>query len=213
MRILALLLSMSAGSMAELSWQQNTITNQVHPTQVFTEAQFRFSNTGPEPAFISDVVVTCGCLSAKPSKKSIAPGEEGVVTLGLNLRNRQGKLRKMALVRTRDGQEQILTICVNIPPAYVIEPRLIRWDKADDEPTKTVHLLNPNETPIRLLSISSSHEALPAKLETIREGFEYEVVVTRSPDAQQARSVIRIATEPPPGYDESITLKIYAIAP
>jgi hypothetical protein len=73
-------------------------------------------------------------------------------------------------------------------------------------------LRNPNAIPIKLLSVSSSNELLPAELKTIREGFEYEVVVLRKPGAVNARAVIRIRTEPPPGLTESKSIKLYVSA-
>jgi hypothetical protein len=87
---------------------------------------------------------------------------------------------------------------------------MVFWRTGEDEETKTVKLSNAGTQPIRLLSIASSNEKLPAELRTIHDGFEYEVVVHRRAAARGSRSVIRIATEPPPGQTESKTIKLYA---
>ncbi len=207
--ILSVLLVSSSAS-AAIEWEQNEINLKAHPTQLATEAVFHFSNTGDDPVSLSDVVLSCGCLSAKPTKPSYAPGEEGFLTITLDLRNRAGKLHKTVQVVTSDGEEQELAISVDVPKAYEMSA-FIRWVKGEETLTKSIRLVNTNAIPIRLLSLTSSHEALPAELKTIREGYEYEVVVTRKPDAGKLRSVIRVQTEPPPGQQESKILKLYAV--
>ena len=116
-------------------------------------------------------------------------------------------------VGTSEGEETILTVVVDVPRAYVISKPLLRWSKGEGAAEKKAHLTNPNAMPIRLHSITSSHDALPAELRTIREGYEYEVVIRRCTEETNLRSVIRIATDPPPGETESKTLNLYAVAP
>jgi len=206
----ALLISTTAG--AQIVWQRTEDKLSVHPTQISADAIFEFTNTGPDSVSISNIEITCGCLSAGPLKPSYAPGEKGQLVVTLNLRNRLGLQRKQISVETNDGQRTVLGIIAEIPQAYNVEPKLLNWKPADDAKQKTVHLSNPNDMPIRLLSISSSHEGLPAELKTIREGFEYEVVVFRQPGTVNARSVVRIGTEPPPGQKESKSIMIYVFA-
>lgn len=196
-----------------IEWKQETVELQVHPTQVTAEAVFHFSNTGTQPLRFSNIVPTCGCMTGRPEKSSYAPGEEGTFPVRIDLRNREGKFRKTVWVQTSDESGITLTVAIDIPTAYLIDTRMVRWEKGDDATQKTARLHNPNTVPIRLLSISSSHPSLPVELITIREGFEYEVVVSRKPDADNARSVIRISTAPPPGEEQSKTVKIYAFAP
>lgn len=214
MRLLLCFLLMSSSAVfGGIQWRQKEIRLQVHPTQIMTEAVFRFSNTGDKPASLSDVVITCGCMNAKPTKSSYAPGEEGELVIMIDLRNREGELRKMVQVRTSDGEESVLAVVVDIPRAYVVSTPLVRWGKGDAATEKTVHLTNPNTMPIALQSITSSNEAMPAELKTIREGFEYKVVIHRKTTDPNVRSVIRISAEPPPGEKESKTIKLYAVAP
>lgn len=206
-------LMVSVTATAGVEWKQKKIKLQVHPTQLKAEAVFPFSNTGSEPLSLSQINVNCGCMSAKRVKKSYAPGEEGSLTIMVNLRNRTGKLRKMVHVKTSDGNEHILTVEAEIPKAYEVKSPLIRWARGDTSERKTVRLHNPNAMPIKLSSITSSHKALPAELKTIREGFEYEVVVTRKSETKNLRSVIRISMEPPPGLKQSKIFKLYVFAP
>lgn len=209
-RIIACMVLLSGPVFAGIEWKQNEVRLQVHPTQVAAAAVFTFANTGDGPVSISDVVITCGCLSAQPLKPSYAPGEEGSLTIMVDLRNREGELRKTVVAKTDAGTEQALTIVVDIPKAYEIDKPLMFWEEGNGMEDKTAHLVNPNAMAIKLHSITSSNELLPAELKTIREGFEYEVVVHRATDKADVRSVIRIATEPPPGEEEAKIIKLYA---
>lgn len=208
--LFAVLVSATAG--AQIEWKQTEVELKVHPTQISAEAVFEFTNTGDEPVSFSDIGISCGCLSTKPLKKSYASGESGRLVVMYNLRNRVGSQRKHIRADVSDGQHADLSISVNIPPSYIVEPRLLHWRKGDDAAQKTIRLRNPNALPIQLLSLKSSHEGLPAELKTIRDGFEYEVVVSRLPGAVNARSVIRIETEPPPGLNESKIINLYVFA-
>ncbi len=197
---------------AQAVWQQTEARLQVHPSQVSAEAVFGFTITGTEAVSFPKVEIACGCLSAGPLKSSYAPGETGQLVITFNLRNREGLQRKHVRIETDGGQRTALTIVADIPKSYVVEPKLLNWQPEDDARQKTVHLSNPNAVPIRLLSISSSHEGLPAELKIIREGFEYEAVVQRNPGVVNAHSVIRISTEPPPGLKESKSIHLYVFA-
>jgi hypothetical protein len=197
---------------AQIEWRQKEVTVQVHPIQLKAEAEFHFTNAGSEPISISEVQITCGCMAVRPRKPSYVPGEEGVLTIILDLKERSGLFHKVATVTSSDGETVELAVTASIPTAYETETKMIKWAEGDRSETKTVRLKNPNSMPIRLLSVSSSNHLLPAELKPVREGYEYEVIITRMPGAEKARSVLRIATEPPPGFTESKTVKLYAHA-
>jgi hypothetical protein len=212
-RILLPVLLMSTAAFGGIAWQQDTIRLKAHPAQVATEAVFHFSNTGDEAVSIDDVIVTCGCMNAKPTQPSYAPGEAGSLRIMMDLRNREGKLHKTLRVKTSNGRERVLTVKVDIPSAYLIDTRIISWAKGDASKEKTIRLTNPNTMPIALRSITSSHDGLSAELKAVREGFEYTVVVRRTTEERLLRSVIRIALEPPPGETNAKTINLYAVVP
>jgi hypothetical protein len=204
---------MSATAFSGIEWRQDTVRLKAHPTQAKIEADFYFSNTGEEAVSIDDVIITCSCMKATSVKSSYAPGEAGSLRIMVDLRNREGKMRKTVRIKTDDGKERVLSVLVDIPRAYLIDSRVIRWAKDDASKEKTIRLKNPNTMPITLRSVTSSHEALPVELNTIREGFEYEVVVRRTAEKAPLRSVIRVALEPPPGENVSKTINLYAVVP
>lgn len=210
--VIPALVMLALPTVAELEWKQKEIVLQVHPTQTAAEAVFEFENGGDEPVAVRDVRISCGCLSTKLLKGHYAPGEQGQLVVQFNLNNRSGKQRKHVVVETDDGRHVDLTIAADIPIAYDIETKLLQWKKGDNATEKTVHLRNAGTTPVKLFTASSSHPGMPARLVMIREGFEYELVVARNTDKPNIRAVIRIATEPPPGMEESKTLKLYAVS-
>jgi hypothetical protein len=194
---------------AGLQWEAKEQTLAVHPAQVEAEAVFRFSNSGKKPVMLSDVKVNCGCLAPQLTKRSWTPGESGELTIKFDLRNRTGKQRKAVTVKTSDGVVMQLHIVCDIPKSYVVNPPILRFARGGTVAQKTIHLVNAGPLPVKLVSLSSSYQGLPAELKTIREGFEYDVVVTRENAKVSARSVVRIKTEPPPGLTESKTLRLY----
>ena len=200
---------MAVTASARIEWKHTEATLHVHPAQTSADAVFEFTNTGDEPVSFSNIKTTCGCLVAKPLRPSYAPGEKGQLVIMLDLKDRYGKQHKSVFANTLDGQKTELTVSADIPRAFTLESPLVTWNKGDDSPEKRVVLRNPNAIPIKLLSITSSSELLPVELKTIRDGFEYEVVVFRKPDAANARAVVRIRTEPPPGLEDSKLIKLY----
>lgn len=209
---IAIVLCCVSAAQASLKWESRDQTLKVHPTQVFADAAYRFTNAGNKPVTISHVKVMCGCLSHKLSQYTYEPGESGEIIIRFDLRNRTAKQNKGTKVATNDGMEVVLHTKTDIPRAYNIAPIMMKWLKGNTAKTKTARLTNPNQTPIRLHSPTSSHKDLPVELKTVREGYEYEVVITRRPEAVNARAVVRIRTEPPPGHRESKTLKLYVHA-
>jgi hypothetical protein len=212
MKTIFMLLLLSSVAHAGLEWEQKEIKLSVLPTQVAADAVFRFANKGEAPVTLGEVRVGCGCLSAKPTKRILAPGEQGELKIRFDLENRTGLQRKAVFVETDSGEKAELFVVCDIPESFSIEPRLLTWRQGDQATNKTTRLVNPNPHPIKLSPPTSSLASLPVEMKTIREGFEYEVIVSRNPSAKNARAVIRVQTEPPPGQAESKVLKIYAYA-
>ena len=194
---------------AGLKWEHEKIALEVLPAQLETVAVFRFSNAGKKPVTIREIKVSCGCLAPKPARKTYGPGECGELTVRFDLRNRTGPQSKSVAVTTSDGQRTTLTLSADIPVAYHIAPIMMKWVEGNAAKTKTARLTNPNKMPIRILSATSSHKDLPVELKTVREGFEYEVVVMRRTEARNIRAVVRIQLEPPPGLKEAKTPRFY----
>ncbi len=211
---------------AELQWETTTIARVVHPLQVEDHIEFRFINDGEEPVEILSLRSTCGCLSPSMSTNRIASGESGVLNVKFNLRDRSGPQRKGVAVRSSDVPKRptILYIETNIAEAYKLSEKRLAWlfaPKADGQgrtvtarnyryEPKTCRLVNRLSEPIRLISVSSSSEKFIAELKTVREGFEYNVMVYPVDSATAGLAVITVQTECPPELEESRSYRFKA---
>jgi len=212
MRILIIvLLVLSAGLVhASIEWAQTRVELQVHPAQQSEVASFIFTNTGEKAISLGAVKVSCGCLAPKIQKRTYEPGESGALAVRFDLTNRTGPQHKKLTVTTSDGIEHKLVVDVDIPELYKVSPVMMKWVKGSAKKIKTAKLTNRNQQPVHLLSATSSDQAFTVELKTVRKGYEYEVAVTPKPTASNARSVIRIQPEVPPGQHESKIIKLYA---
>ncbi|MBN2162971.1 MAG: DUF1573 domain-containing protein [Pontiellaceae bacterium] len=211
MRWIIVFCFVALSAFADIEWKTREVELKVLPTQVLAEAQFVFTNAGPDTVSIDDVQISCGCLSVKSFRKSYAPGETGRLSVVYNLRNRTGRQSKMVRVVTSDGRASNLSVTADIPVLYDATPRLLMWKKSDESTEKVIKLSNPNKDPIKLLSATSSQEKVSVHLKEIRAGYEYEVIVTREPGSEKARSVIRVETEKPTGVKETKSIKLYVV--
>lgn len=63
--------------------------------------KFEIVNTGTDPLVINDVKLNCSCLKADYTKKPIAPGKEGEVTLTVELdKLEDGHFRRVIYVHS-----------------------------------------------------------------------------------------------------------------
>ncbi len=212
MKLFIITCLLATSATAALEWDQTEVNLQVHAVQLDADAVFRFKNTGRETIALEDVKVTSGSLAPTLEKRAYAPGETGELKVRFDLRGRTGAQKKAVIVQTSAGATARLNIGVDIPKAYSVAPIMMKWAETNAAPTKTAKLVSAAAEPIKLLAAVSSNPAVVVELKTLREGFEYEVVVTRPPAGENLRAVIRIHSEPPPGFTEGKALKFYVHA-
>ena len=54
------------------------------PEGELVHMEYKFSNTGTEPIFITEVKVTCGCTVVDFPKTPIKPGEKGIIKINFD---------------------------------------------------------------------------------------------------------------------------------
>lgn len=69
---------------------------------------FKFENTGGMDLVISNVSASCGCTATRYTKDPVPPGEEGIVTVTLDTRNRRGFQNKSVTVAANTQPNSIL---------------------------------------------------------------------------------------------------------
>lgn len=60
--------------------------------------EFRFTNTGNEPLFISDVRTSCDCTLAEWPKDPVQPGKTGVIKGGFKIEGKTGPFDKSIII-------------------------------------------------------------------------------------------------------------------
>jgi hypothetical protein len=210
MKILAILLITTLNVGAQLKWDRTEAELSVHPAQVAGTAIFHCVNTGDQAVELKSVKAGCSCLAPRFDKQTLAPGESGRVELTMDLRKRSGEQRKKATVITGNGSKTDLFVTTTIPELYQPESRRIVWEADCEDESKTVRLINPLETPVNLIVATSTINKLAAELITVREGYEYDLVLKRISPEREFTSIIIIYTEPPPGHAESKRVIFYA---
>lgn len=67
---------------------------------------FEFTNTGSHPLVITRMSTTCRCTSYDFSKKPVAPGAKGLITVSYNPRKQRGVFYKTIQVYTNCARER-----------------------------------------------------------------------------------------------------------
>lgn len=64
---------------------------------------FKFTNLSMSPLTLSNVKASCGCTTPSWSKKPVAPGETGEITVTYNAKNRPGAFNKSITITLTNG--------------------------------------------------------------------------------------------------------------
>lgn len=80
------------------------------------DISWRFKNTGNKPLVIANTETSCGCTVIENPKKTVEPGNEGIIKVKFNSKNLQGWQRKdvSVLVNNKGGLVQTLSFAVKV---------------------------------------------------------------------------------------------------
>lgn len=142
--------------------------------------EVKFINKGDRPLKVTKVMVTCGCLEATTDKTEYAPGEAGTLSFRMKYGALTGTQRKTLAVVTDDPveREALLVLTVDIPKLVEVTPRVLKFYQRKDDPREQVSKITFLSGPVKVTGITRVTGTANAKLRTIKEGREYEVVVT-----------------------------------
>lgn len=205
---LAVLLLVAGRSEAELKWDKPLQYFQRTPADGEIEARFTFKNVGAIPVTIKTLRSSCGCTTARLEKKTFVPGEVGEVVARFTFGDRKGLHRKTIEVRTDDAPTEPVTLDlrVEIHDPLTIAPALVFWKRGDASASKTVQLTAEAAQRVRIKSVTSSNPRLPAKLETIKTGEQYAIIVQPADTAQKESAEISVLTDFPPDAPHTYTI-------
>ncbi len=77
--------------------------------------RFKFRNVGDAPLIIGNVSTSCGCTVSDYPHRPIPPGEEAVIEVRFDSRNRSGRFTKTITVITNaEPRQHVLKITGNV---------------------------------------------------------------------------------------------------
>ncbi|MGZ4973756.1 MAG: DUF1573 domain-containing protein [Limisphaerales bacterium] len=145
---------------------------------------FKFKNVGDAVLKLDPPHPSCGCTDAKATPDTLAPGESGVVTYKINLDHRMVKGDKVITIVSNDPQTPSLTLKAQLEfdPVYQISDKSIRVSVpvAKSEATESLTITRPDEQPLGIDRITTSHEWISAAIDE-KAGL-LNVTVKRSTD-------------------------------
>lgn len=143
---------------------------------------FKFKVTGDRAVTITDIQTTCSCLKAasKDDKKTFQPGESGQIETAFQLGTAEGEVAKRLTIHTDDPAhaEIPLSLTVNVKPLFSIEPNHVIWAVGDKAEGKTIRVKMLGEDPVKITSTQSTRDNITVEVKAVKEGREYEVIVT-----------------------------------
>ena len=186
---------------AGIIFEKDVIEVKVKPDQQTVEVVFPFTVEGDKEVEIAEYDAPCTCLEARISdngRLKWKPGEKGSVQGLFDVGNmRGGVLEKMIVLRMKgeDVPSVKLTIKMDIPILLEIEPKTLAWTQGEDVKPMTFKLKVKHNKPMKILESSGTNDNFPFEVKTIKEGWEYEIVVTPKSLDDRAFGMIRLKTD------------------
>ncbi|MBT8043830.1 MAG: DUF1573 domain-containing protein [Verrucomicrobiae bacterium] len=184
-----------------LTFKNNYIAVKAAPDAKKVTVPFYFENKTNRTIKIARYDSACSCLSAKVKggKLTYQPGEKGEMKVDFALGSFSGLVEKTVLLWTTDDVEQrpssVLTVALTIPVLFEVTPKTMFWEQNGSKTPKSFKLKVNNDQPIRIVEHSSTNANFPYQLKTIRDGWEYELVVTPTDVTVPAFGMIRLKTD------------------
>ncbi|MCP5536939.1 MAG: DUF1573 domain-containing protein [Akkermansiaceae bacterium] len=186
---------------AGLTFEKTRIEITAAPDAKQVTVPYTFENKTDRTITIARYDSACSCLSAKVKggKLEYKPGEKGELKVDFALGSFSGLVEKTVLLWTaEDGEEtpsSVLTVALTIPVLFEVTPKTVFWDQNGGKQAKVVKLKVNNSQPIRILNHSGTNDNFSYELKTIRDGWEYELVVSPKDVSLPAFGMIKLSTD------------------
>lgn len=184
-----------------LNFQQSRIETAVAPDAKTVTVPYFFKNDTDRTLTIKRYDSACSCLSAKVrgGKLSYEPGEQGEIKVVFDLGNFSGLVEKTVMIWTTEDEDNkpssILSVVINIPVLFEVNPKTTFWDQNGVNGSKVINLKVNSAEPIRIVEHSATNQNFSYQLQTIKEGFEYALLVEPKDISTPAFGMIKIATD------------------
>jgi hypothetical protein len=176
--------------------------------------EFVFTNTGSATLEINDVRPGCGCTTAGTWDKKVEPGKSGVIPLQFNSTGFSGTVTKSATVTCNDpGQSNlVLQLKANIWKAIDVTPTMAVFtmsSEAQTNETRSVRIVSNLEEPLELSDLQCTNSSFRAELKTVRQGKEFELLITAVPPFLENRIVTAVSLKTSSPTNPTINVSAY----
>lgn len=192
---------MTYAQVPSLTFKQTSQETKPAPKQKIVTFSFPFENRSKKTITIKRHASACSCLGAsfKGNKTVYAPGEQGEIKVSFKLSNLYGTVNKHLLIWLDDDAANkpsiTLTCTAKIPVLFSIEPQSIAWKQGEEPVTRKSKIIVNDKKPILINNSSVSNQHFSYQINTIKEGWEYELVVTPKDTSTPTFGVIQINTD------------------
>ena len=185
---------------AQLVFEKSVLEVKAGPEEDEVRVEFPFVVKGDKTVEIAEYDAPCTCLEARISdngRLKWEPGEKGAVQGIFKTGNFRGKLDKMIVLRMVGEEEPSvkLTVRMELPTLLEIEPKTLFWNQGEKPKAQSFRLKVNHDEPIHIVGASGTNEQFPFELKTIKDGWEYEIVVTPKNLDERGFGLLRIKTD------------------
>lgn len=199
--MLAIYSSLFHSAKANLIFEQTVVEVTAKPGQQEISVVFRFSNTSGNTVQITKHASACACISASfvNNKKIFSNGEKGSFKAIFKLNKFSGTLEKrIFLWQKGDAHNRPsirLTAKITIPELISVTPSNLSWNENGASSEQICRLIVNHSKPINITRVSSSNRNFSAKVEIIREGWEYKLTIKPKSTGTPTVGIIKIKTD------------------
>ena len=184
-----------------LTFAKNRIEMRVASDAKSVVVPYEFSNKTDRTITIKRYDSACSCLSAKikGGKLAYEPGESGEIRVTFELGTFSGLVEKTVLLWTTEDEDEkpssVLSVVLDIPVLFEVNPKTVFWEQHGEDQPQVIKLKVNNAEPIHILEHSATNKNFQYELNTIKDGREYELVVTPKDVSVPAFGMIKLTTD------------------
>jgi hypothetical protein len=186
-----------ASSRGQLQWDSSTMFVAASPDEGKAVARFTFTNTGSRPVKITGTKTTCGCTAAVAEQRVFMPNEKGALSVSFKTLNRNGLYEEPVSVFTDDpaARETLLKLRVLVRDVIEVQPALVFWRAGEPLTPKTIRVKVTEGFAVKQIEAGTPDPNVAVRVETLKAGSEYAVVVT--PKAPRIKTTLSIRPDYP----------------
>ncbi|MGB0292798.1 MAG: DUF1573 domain-containing protein [Luteolibacter sp.] len=172
-----------------------------------SQIDFKFTNKGKDPVFISHIDPDCDCLTIMASggttladkRIRYRPGESGIIRSQFKIGNKRGQLDHNVMVwLTGDPKDEPsiqLKARINVPQLITMIPRTLKWEVGEQTKAKSVEVIMNHDRPIQITETKSTSPNFTIEMAVIEKGKHYTLSVVPKDTSSPGIGVIQILTD------------------